>query len=232
MTTTHQAGCARGHGRAILVASALRLIGSHGLHAMRLCDVAADAGLSLGSTTYHFADRAELVRAALARHVHLTVTDCTDFLTGEFVAPLGVTRARELLTEFASFYSDPARVWMEHELHIEAARTRDPHMVYQRDRSIAARSALLSTAYSLVVSGRDNPHTAQWIANRALAFADGIALRHTGTEGLPELITWHLESFFNYQSPAQMSDPFAAAPTPAAYWAHHGTDRTVTEESA
>jgi AcrR family transcriptional regulator len=50
-----------------LVVAALRLIGERGLHAVTLRSVAQAAGLSLASTTYFFATKAEIVQAAFTQ---------------------------------------------------------------------------------------------------------------------------------------------------------------------
>lgn len=223
----------RGQGRDRILDTALTLIGRSGLHALRLRDVADHAGMSLGSTTYHFGDRAELIVAALDRHVNATIDACNQVLDMEFPDPPGPTRARELLEGFAALYSDPRWVWIEHELYIEAARTGSPQLVILRSGSIWARVSLLIAAYVMTEPRGASPFDSEWIANRALAFADGIALRHATDDGLPQIITWHLESFFNYQPPSQMSDPFADVRPGinAAYWAHQPTAITLGESA-
>lgn len=58
---------ARPAGAQRLLAAALEIIGRQGLHAVTLRSVAEAAGLSLASTTYFFATKAEIVLAAFAQ---------------------------------------------------------------------------------------------------------------------------------------------------------------------
>ena len=62
----------------VLLDATLRLIGDRGLHAITLREVAGAAGLSLGSTTYHFADRDALLIAALSRFADSVTDQCDE----------------------------------------------------------------------------------------------------------------------------------------------------------
>jgi DNA-binding transcriptional regulator YbjK len=56
-----------------ILAAALRVIAAHGVDAATHRAVAAEAGVPLASTTYHFSSKAELVRDALERAVERSV---------------------------------------------------------------------------------------------------------------------------------------------------------------
>ena len=49
-----------------ILRAALRLIGSRGMHHVTHRDVAAEAGVPLGSTTYYFATKEELLQRGAA----------------------------------------------------------------------------------------------------------------------------------------------------------------------
>lgn len=59
----------RGDTRSVLVRAALDIIEAQGIDALRIDDVAADAGVTKGSLYWHFADREALIHAALAQHI-------------------------------------------------------------------------------------------------------------------------------------------------------------------
>ena len=59
----------RGTGRDALLTAAMQLISERGLQGLTMRDVATVAEMSLGLTTYHFADRDALLRETLQRFV-------------------------------------------------------------------------------------------------------------------------------------------------------------------
>lgn len=102
----------------------LRVIASDGLDAVRHRRVAELAGVSLGSTTYHFADREQLIEAAFQLYLdHAT----------EFLERLAVPTARgeDLVAELVDYvdrllaaeFTDVASVQAEYELVLYAARS-------------------------------------------------------------------------------------------------------------
>ncbi|MBT0568640.1 TetR/AcrR family transcriptional regulator [Williamsia sp. CHRR-6] len=98
---------ARGHGLVALLDATASLIADRGVGGLRIRDVAARAGLSVGSATYHFETREDLVYAALLRHT---------------------TRVEHLVAEhgqdaIAAVYGDRDLALLTVELHLHAART-------------------------------------------------------------------------------------------------------------
>jgi len=67
-----------GDTRGRILHAALRVIGEHGIAGLTNRRVAAEAGFSLGSLTYHFASQTELLRESLL----LFVTEETERITG------------------------------------------------------------------------------------------------------------------------------------------------------
>jgi TetR/AcrR family transcriptional regulator, regulator of biofilm formation and stress response len=97
----------------------LRLIADEGLDAVRHRRVAELAAVSLGSTTYHFVDRDELIREAFRRYL-VAATEFIDEIeanTDELVEFVVELVRREFL--------DTDLVMAEYELLLYAARHRD-----------------------------------------------------------------------------------------------------------
>lgn len=61
--------------RRSILEAALRLIARRGLGSVTFREVATEAGVSLGVTTYHFGSRADLLAAAFALHLEQTDTE-------------------------------------------------------------------------------------------------------------------------------------------------------------
>jgi DNA-binding transcriptional regulator YbjK len=137
--------------RAILEA-ALRVISTGGVDAVTHRRVAAEAGVALGSTTYYFASREELVREAF-RHYLAEVTVALASLEREnpIERPADIAEA---LTELARReFTAPAMVLAEYELILYAAR--DP--VLAQDFNAYERGLEAQLAGSLERLGADRP---------------------------------------------------------------------------
>jgi DNA-binding transcriptional regulator YbjK len=137
--------------RAILDAT-LRVISAGGVDAVTHRRIAAEAGVALGSTTYYFASREELVRQAF-RHYLEEVTAALGSLGRE--KPLESAEAiAELLTEVARReFAEPALVLAEYELVLYAAR--DP--VLAQDWNAYERGIEAQLAGPLENLGADRP---------------------------------------------------------------------------
>jgi DNA-binding transcriptional regulator YbjK len=137
--------------RAILDAT-LRVIADGGVDAVTHRRVAAEADVALGSTTYYFASREELLREAF-RHYLSEVTSAIGSLGREkpFEGAKGIAEA---LTELARReFSEPALVLAEYELILYAAR--DP--VLARDFNAYEQRLEAQLAGPLERMGADRP---------------------------------------------------------------------------
>ncbi len=162
----------RGTGRDELIAAALRLIADRGLHAVTMRDIAGKAGLSLGSTTYHFADRAELIRAAFAVYVAdveslVTEAVATSRKRRDVRADGGVHAALRRL------FTDRRQVLVRSELRLEATRDDVLHELHRRCRE--AVQALVAAA--LRAEHQPAGADAVWVA---LATLDAAAVDTAG----------------------------------------------------
>lgn len=121
----------RGTGRSELITATLRLVADRGLHAVTLREIAAGAGLSLGSTTYHFEDRVTLFRAAFSEYV----TD-TESLVADAVTALRTQRdvrsGEGMHDAIRTLFSDRRQVLIRSELRLEATRDAALHELHQR----------------------------------------------------------------------------------------------------
>ncbi len=127
--------------RSAILDAALDVIAAGGVDAVTHRRVAAAAGVPLGSTTYYFASRDELLREAF-RHYAAGVFAWI----AELEAELPHSTARhlvEFLVEFARReFADPERVRVEYELILRAAR--DPALAREFqafERALASRLA-------------------------------------------------------------------------------------------
>jgi len=137
--------------RSILDAT-LRVISSGGVDAVTHRRIAAEAGVALGSTTYYFASREELVRQAF-RHYIEEVTAAIGLL-GRERPPESAEDIAETLTEVARReFAEPALVLAEYELILYAAR--DP--VLAQDFNAYERGLEAQLAGPLERLGADRP---------------------------------------------------------------------------
>jgi TetR/AcrR family transcriptional regulator, regulator of biofilm formation and stress response len=104
-----------------IVDAAVRVVADRGVAALSHRAVAAEADVPLGSTTYHFTDRDELLHAALRQVNDAWVADFARWVDG-------ADPARPLAAELASFVGDclaeerRARTELEYELYVAGLR--------------------------------------------------------------------------------------------------------------
>lgn len=182
----------RGTGRNELIAATLRLIADRGLHAVTLRDVAGESRLSLGSTTYHFADRTALMRAAITEYVadvESLVTDAADTSRKrrDVQADGGVHAAMRRL------FTDRRQVLIRAELRLEA--TRDDAL---RELHLRCRDAV-QTLVAAVLGAGQQPACAHavWAAMAAMdtAAVDTAGDRRDPAEFAAAMNTYLAEAF-------------------------------------
>lgn len=103
----------------------LQVIAGDGLDAVRHRAVADLAGVSLGSTTYHFAGRDDLIEAAFEHYLD----EATTFLDGLGLAPtVGATGAADAIVDYVdrllrAEFAEEGMIQAEYELILYAARS-------------------------------------------------------------------------------------------------------------
>lgn len=181
----------RGRGRHELIAATLRLIAQQGLHATTLRDIAADSRLSLGSTTYHFADRDSLMVGALEVHVADT----------EQLVDHAVTISREqrdvradggVHSVVAALLADRAQVIIRNELRLEATRNTAYREFHARSRD-AIRRAL---ADALLVDSRPTAAAVDQLAAALEDAAIEAAIDHRDPGTFTAAMTGQLDEMF------------------------------------
>jgi DNA-binding transcriptional regulator YbjK len=160
---------ARGRAREEILRAALRLIGERGLHAVTHRDVAAAAGVSPGSTTYHFSSLEDLVTAALELFVEDEVARVEAATAG--LAGAGPEQVLDAVAaQIDLTLSRPAEQIAQFELYLEA--TRQPQLAAAAARCVAAYRR--ATTAALRSAGAADP---EGLAPIALALIDGLLLQ-------------------------------------------------------
>lgn len=152
----------------------LRLIGEHGLGAVSNRQVAAAAGVALGSLTYHFPSQVQLLRESLLLHVAEEV----DRLEG---IAADLRRSKHSVAEVAAEVEDVVRrsadsfePIAELELHLQAAR--DPELQEASARCFAAYEDFAAAALEALGVPEAPRH-----ARAVVALMTGLAVRRLGT---------------------------------------------------
>ncbi len=159
----------RGTGRNELIAATLRLIASRGLHAVSLREIADESRLSLGSTTYHFADRTALMRTAIAEYVadvESLVADAVD--TSRKRRAVQVDGG--LHAAMRHLFADRRQVLIRAELRLEATRDDALHELHLRCRD--AVQSLVAAVLHQTAGARDT-----WVA---VAVLDAVTIDTAG----------------------------------------------------
>jgi DNA-binding transcriptional regulator YbjK len=163
----------RGRAREDILRAALRLIGASGLHAVTHRDIAAAAGVSPGSTTYHFSSLDDLLTAALELFVEDEVTRldaAAAALAGS--APDADAVLDAMAAQLDLTLASPAEQVAQFELYLEA--TRSPVLQLAAARCVAAYCDV--TAAGLQAAGVAEAD-ADALAPIVVALADGLLLQ-------------------------------------------------------
>jgi DNA-binding transcriptional regulator YbjK len=128
--------------RVAILDAALCVIAAGGVDAVTHREVAAQAAVPLGSTTYYFASRDELLREAF-RHYAAGVLAWLEELWGESVRPPTAAAVVAFLVEVAQReFARPEFVLVEYELILRAARDPALAQVFRAyEHALAARLA-------------------------------------------------------------------------------------------
>lgn len=160
--------------------AALHLIAQRGLHALTMREIAQHAGMSLGSTSYHFTDRDQLLEAALQRFADEEIERCelaVEAWKSQESTPEQLSAL--LVDELAVSFGRPGSAVPQMELYVEASR--NPVLAAAAQRCITAYETMLAAALELV--GVESEQAAKRAA-RMLIYADGVAM-HSAASGAP-----------------------------------------------
>jgi DNA-binding transcriptional regulator YbjK len=189
----------RGTGREALLEAALQLVGERGLQGLSMRDIAAAAQMSLGLTTYHFADRDALLRETLQRFADAEVQRYEHMLAALTEADASAEQIIDaLISGIHDAFARPGYTVALLELYLAAAR--DPAMSAIAYGCVDGYRRL--TGDALIAAGmpiEQARRTARWI----MVFVDGFA-SHAAAAGTPTRL------------PADLNDAIHAIATAAA----------------
>jgi len=168
---------APGDTRERILRTTLQMIGDHGVGAVTNRRVAREAGVALGSLTYHFPDQTDLLRDSLLLYVHEEVARLAaiaDGLRARRPTPAEVAAEVERLVERSA--SQAGEQAAELELHLQAAR--DPALREASARCFAAYEGLALAA--LEALGVPDPAPR---ARAVVTLMSGLAIRRLSSGG-------------------------------------------------
>jgi DNA-binding transcriptional regulator YbjK len=154
-----------------ILRAALRLIGSRGMHHVTHRDVAAEAGVPLGSTTYYFATKEELLREALRLFVAEEAARLRAAARGfEGVRAEPEVVVEAMLAEIRDTLSRPVEQVAQFELYLEATRT--PALAEEAKACFAAYEEIAVAA--LRAAGAKDPEA---VAPLFIGLIEGLMFR-------------------------------------------------------
>jgi AcrR family transcriptional regulator len=159
-----------------ILRATLELIASGGVAAVTNRRVAAAAGVSLGSLTYHFASQAQLLRESLLLYVE-EETARRERIAHELANEKpGVERVAEAVAQIAAAPSDIPHQIAELELHLHAAR--DPELRDASQRCFQAHEQIAAAALAALGIPNGDRH-----APTVVALMTGLAVRRLAGGG-------------------------------------------------
>jgi AcrR family transcriptional regulator len=159
-----------------MLRATLKLIADGGVAAVTNRRVAAAAGVSLGSLTYHFTSQAQLLRESLLLHVEEETTrrqEIAQELSGQ---KPGVQQVAEAVERLVAVPSEIPKQIAELELHLQAAR--DPELREASQRCFEAHEQIASAALSMLGIPDGERH-----APAVVALMTGLAVRRLAGGG-------------------------------------------------
>ncbi|NGP09205.1 TetR family transcriptional regulator [Rhodococcus sp. 14C212] len=166
--------------RGAIVAATLHLVGTDGIAAITNRRIAARAGVSLGSITYHFPTQSDLLRSALTTFVADETTRLRELAEGYRGRGLSLVDAAALTEQVAEDLSFSAERIAPFELYVQAGR--DPQVREAAARCWAAYDALTVTI--LTELGVPRPES---VAPTLVATITGLQLRRLATGAAPDV---------------------------------------------
>jgi DNA-binding transcriptional regulator YbjK len=152
----------------------LRLIGEHGLGAVSNRQVAAAAGVALGSLTYHFPSQVQLLRESLLLHVAEEVERLDGIAAELRGSKHSVAEVAAEVEDVVRRSADSFEPIAELELHLQAAR--DPELQEASARCFAAYEDFAAAALEALGVPEAARH-----ARAVVALMTGLAVRRLGT---------------------------------------------------
>lgn len=157
-----------------ILRATLRLIGEHGIGAVSNRRVAAESDVALGSLTYHFRSRTQLLREALLLYVHEEVERLEAIAAQLRQAHPTVTVAAAEVERIVGASSRRLEEVAELELHLQAYR--DPALQEASQRCFSAYEEVAAAALHTLNVPEPERH-----ARTVVAVMTGLAVRRLGS---------------------------------------------------
>jgi DNA-binding transcriptional regulator YbjK len=157
-----------------LLRATLEVVGEHGVAGLSHRRVAAAAGVSLGSLTYHFASQEELLREALNRFVSDEAARLQLLARQLQAGGSGPAQLAERVAALVEDDSPRAEQVAQLELYLHAAR--DPALSEAAARCFAAYEQVAEAAFAAAGVPAAARH-----ARAVVGLLDGLALRRLAT---------------------------------------------------
>jgi AcrR family transcriptional regulator len=157
-----------------ILRTTLHLIGEHGIGEVSNRAIAAAAGVSLGSLTYHFPSQTQLLREALLLYVGEEVARLAAIAAELRSSQPSVAQVAAEVERIVEGSTDRIEQVAELELHLQASR--DPELHDASARCFAAYEDLAAA----VLEALDVPDPARH-ARTVVAVMTGLGLRRLGT---------------------------------------------------
>ena len=159
-----------------MLRATLKLIADGGVAAVTNRRVAAAAGVSLGSLTYHFASQAQLLRESLLLHVEEETARRQRIAQELAGGKPGVQQVAEAVEQLVAVPSEIPQQIAELELHLQAAR--DPELREASLRCFEAHEQIASAALGALGIPEGEQH-----APAVVALMTGLAVRRLAGGG-------------------------------------------------
>jgi DNA-binding transcriptional regulator YbjK len=159
-----------------MLRATLKLIADGGVAAVTNRRVAAAAGVSLGSLTYHFANQAQLLRESLLLHVEEETARREQIAQKLAEEKPDVQQAAEAVEQLVAVPSEIPEQIAELELHLQAAR--DPELREASQRCFEAHEQIASAALGALAIPDGERH-----APTVVALMTGLAVRRLAGGG-------------------------------------------------
>jgi TetR/AcrR family transcriptional regulator, regulator of biofilm formation and stress response len=170
-----------------ILRAALRVIGEHGVAGVTNRQIAREAGVSLGSITYHFETQHELLRESMLLFVREETERLTAIAARHRDGTVSLEAAAALVEQVAESTAFGREELAPLELYLHAGR--DPYLREAAAACFAAYDAIAVTVLSGL--GVPDPHR---LAGPVVALIAGLQLRRlatggTGETGIAEALT-------------------------------------------
>jgi DNA-binding transcriptional regulator YbjK len=163
-------------GRERILRATQELIAEGGVAAVTNRRVAASAGVSLGSLTYHFPSQSDLLRESILLYVEEETAKREAIAAELFEQELTVERVAETVERVIADATDLPQQLAELELHLHAAR--DPELRAASERCFRAHENIARAALCAVGVVDGERH-----ASKVVALMTGLAVRRLAGGG-------------------------------------------------